>query len=81
MTLALEGTPGKEDEARGWELWAPLPPMYEASQYAEVATRHLRSAVEMAKEFRGAAMNDSDLAPIRHEPPFRQLMRDGPHVP
>ena len=23
--IALEGTPGKAYEARGWELWAPLP--------------------------------------------------------
>jgi hypothetical protein len=37
--IALEGTPGKGYEARGWELWAPLAPMYEAGEYAEVADR------------------------------------------
>ena len=37
--IALEGTPGKAYEARGWELWAPLAPRYEAGEYAEVADR------------------------------------------
>lgn len=35
--LLLEGTPGKAYEPRGWELWAPLAPKYEAGEYAEVA--------------------------------------------
>jgi len=37
--LAVEGTPGAGYEARGWELWAPLAPRYEAGEYAEVADR------------------------------------------
>ena len=37
--IALEGTPGKAYKARGWELWAPLAPLYFAGQYAEVADR------------------------------------------
>ena len=37
--IAVEGSPGKPYEARGWELWAPLAPLYEAGQYAEVADR------------------------------------------
>ncbi len=37
--LAVEGTPGAGYEARGWELWAPLAPLYEAGEYAEVADR------------------------------------------
>ena len=37
--VALEGTPGKAYEARGWELWAPLAPLYGAGEYAEVADR------------------------------------------
>lgn len=37
--LAIEGTPGSGYEARGWELWAPLAPLYEAGEYAEVADR------------------------------------------
>ncbi len=39
IIIALEGTPGKGYEARGWELWAPLAPLYEAGHYAEVADR------------------------------------------
>jgi len=35
--IALEGTPGRAYEARGWELWAPLAPLYVAGKYAEVA--------------------------------------------
>lgn len=37
--IAIEGTPGKAYDARGWELWAPLAPLYEAGGYAEVADR------------------------------------------
>ena len=37
--LALEGTPGQAYEPRGWELWAPLAPLYAAGEYAEVADR------------------------------------------
>lgn len=37
--LALGGVPGKAYEPHGWELWAPLHPLYEAGEYAEVARR------------------------------------------
>jgi hypothetical protein len=37
--LAVEGTPGKAYDARGWELWAPLAPLYAAGEYTEVADR------------------------------------------
>jgi hypothetical protein len=37
--IALGGTPGKAYEPDGWELWAPLNPLYEAGEYAEVADR------------------------------------------
>ena len=37
--LALGGTPGSAYEPDGWELWAPLRPLYEAGEYAEVADR------------------------------------------
>jgi tetratricopeptide (TPR) repeat protein len=37
--IALGGTPGKAYEADGWELWAPLNPLYEAGEYAEAADR------------------------------------------
>jgi len=37
--IALGGTPGQAYEAHGYELWAPLRPLYEAGEYAEVADR------------------------------------------
>ena len=37
--LALGGIPGKAYEPDGWELWAPLRPLYEAGEYAEIADR------------------------------------------
>jgi len=37
--IAVEGTPGQAYAPRGWELWAPLAPLYEAGEYAEVADR------------------------------------------
>jgi tetratricopeptide (TPR) repeat protein len=37
--LAIEGTPGAAYTARGWELWAPLAPLYQAGRYAEVSDR------------------------------------------
>src|SRR4051812_658058 len=37
--VALGGTPGKAYEPDGWELWAPLNPLYDAGKYAEAADR------------------------------------------
>ena len=37
--IALGGTPGKAYEPDGWEIWAPLNPLYDAGQYAEAADR------------------------------------------
>jgi hypothetical protein len=37
--IAIGGTAGKPYESTGWELWAPLRPLYEAGEYAEVADR------------------------------------------
>jgi hypothetical protein len=37
--LALGATPGRAYESSGWEVWAPLRPLYEAGQYGEVADR------------------------------------------
>jgi tetratricopeptide (TPR) repeat protein len=37
--LAVGGVPGKAYEAGGWELWAPLVPLYEAGEYHQVADR------------------------------------------
>jgi len=37
--VVLGGTPGKAYEASGWELWAPILPLYEKGEHAEVADR------------------------------------------
>src|ERR671931_1074302 len=37
--VALGGVAGKAYEPDGWELWAPLRPLYQAGEYAEVADR------------------------------------------
>ncbi len=105
--LALEGVPGQAYEPRGWELWAPLVPLYEAGQHAEVADRlrqlidaspqyallyynlaccesvvgqtaeaigHLGHALDMAERFGEEAALDPDLAGIRDEPAFQDLV-------
>ncbi len=48
--IALEGTPGQAYEPRGWELWAPLAPLYGAGQYTEVADR-LRALVAVSPQY------------------------------
>jgi hypothetical protein len=48
--ILVEGTPGKGYDARGWELWAPLAPRYQAGEYAEVADR-LRAVVAEASQY------------------------------
>jgi hypothetical protein len=48
--IALGGTPGKAYEPHGWELWAPLRPLYEAGEYAEVADRG-RAPVEAHPQY------------------------------
>jgi hypothetical protein len=37
--IAVGGVPGQPYEANGWELFAPLRPLYEAGDYAEAADR------------------------------------------
>ncbi len=37
--VAFGGSPGKAYEPVGWELWAPVRPLYEAGQYDEAAER------------------------------------------
>jgi tetratricopeptide (TPR) repeat protein len=48
--IALGGTPGKAYEPQGWVLWAPLRPLYEAGEYAEVADR-LRALAEAHPQY------------------------------
>jgi mannose-6-phosphate isomerase-like protein (cupin superfamily) len=54
--IALGGTPGKAYEPDGWELWAPLTPLYEAGEYAEAADRG-RALVEAHPEYPGLLYN------------------------
>jgi hypothetical protein len=37
--VAIGGTPGRAFEPDGWEIWAPLNPLYEAGEYGEAADR------------------------------------------
>ena len=48
--VALGGTPGKAYEPSGWELWAPIRPLYEAGAYADVADR-LRVVVDAHPQY------------------------------
>jgi tetratricopeptide (TPR) repeat protein len=48
--LALGGTPGEAYEPDGWELWAPLRPLYEQGEYAAAADRG-RALVEAHPEY------------------------------
>ena len=48
--LALGGMPGKAYRASGFEVWAPIAPLYEAGRYAEAADR-FRDVVEAHPEY------------------------------
>jgi tetratricopeptide (TPR) repeat protein len=48
--LAAGGVPGQAYEPDGWEIWAPLRPLYEAGEYAEVADRG-RAVIEAHPEY------------------------------
>jgi tetratricopeptide (TPR) repeat protein len=48
--IALGGTPGQSYEPQGWELWAPLRPLYETGKYADAADG-LRVVVEANPEY------------------------------
>jgi tetratricopeptide (TPR) repeat protein len=54
--LAVGGTAGKPYEPSGWELWAPLNPLYEAGEYAETADRG-RELVEAHPQYTGLLYN------------------------
>ena len=54
--IALGGTPGKAYEPDGWELWAPLNPLYESGEYAEAADR-ASALVEAHPEYAGLFYN------------------------
>ena len=54
--IALGGTPGQAYEPDGWELWAPLRPLYEAGEYAEAADRG-RELAEANPQYAGLFYN------------------------
>jgi tetratricopeptide (TPR) repeat protein len=56
MLIALGGEPGKAYEPQGYEIWAPLNPLYEAGKYAEAADRG-RELIEAHPEYAGALYN------------------------
>jgi tetratricopeptide (TPR) repeat protein len=54
--IVLGGTPGQAYEPDGWEVWAPLNPLYEAGEYAEAADRG-RELAEAHPEYSGLLYN------------------------
>ena len=48
--LAVGAIPGKVYEANGWDVWAPLRPLYEQGQYDEVVERG-RDLIEAHPEY------------------------------
>jgi tetratricopeptide (TPR) repeat protein len=54
--IALGGTPGTAYEPDGWELWAPVAPLYQAGEYAAAADRG-RQLVEAYPQYAGLLYN------------------------
>ena len=54
--LAVGGAPGEAYEAGGWELWAPLNPLFRAGKYDEAADRG-RELVDANPEYPGLLYN------------------------
>ena len=54
--IALGGTPGKAYEPSGFEVWAPLGPLYTAGEYAEAADRG-RELIKAHPEYHGLLYN------------------------
>ena len=54
--VALGATPGKAYEPSGWELWAPVNPLYESGKYAEAADRG-RKLIDAHPEYTELAYN------------------------
>ena len=48
--LAVGGVPGKAYETEGWEIWAPLRPLYEAGDYAAVVAQG-RAVIEANPQY------------------------------
>lgn len=48
--LVFDGTPGKAYDATGWELWAPLRPLYDNGEHAELRAR-LQDAISANPQY------------------------------
>ena len=87
--LAVGGAPGEAYEAGGWELWAPLNPLFRAGKYDEAADRG-RELVEANPEYPGLLYNvacaeslagrkDDAIEHLRHSlelsPRFREMAK------
>jgi tetratricopeptide (TPR) repeat protein len=56
VIIAFGGTPGRAYEPNGFEIWAPLHPLYEAGEYAEAADRG-RELITAHPEYPGLLYN------------------------
>ena len=56
VIIALGGTPGRAYEPGGFEIWAPLHPLYEAGEYAEAADRG-RELIRAHPDYHGLLYN------------------------
>ena len=54
--IAVGGVPGKAYEPTGWELFAPLRPLYDAGEYADAADRG-RELIEAHPQYSGLWYN------------------------
>jgi hypothetical protein len=54
--IALGGRPGKAYQPHGYEIWAPLRPLFEEGRYAELADQ-ARELVDAHPEYPGVAYN------------------------
>src|SRR5262245_43074581 len=54
--LAIGGEPGVAYDPVGWELWAPINPLYQAGEYAEAADRG-RALADADPQYAGLAYN------------------------
>ena len=54
--LAIGGTPGRAYEPDGWELWAPVVPLYNAGNYAAASDR-ARELAEANPQYAGLFYN------------------------
>jgi hypothetical protein len=92
--ILVEGTPGAAYDARGWELWSPLAPLYFAGEYALVADR-LREIVAAHPQYPMLFFNlacaesllgrtDQALGHVRHaidmSEEFRRSAREDPDL-